>query len=146
MTVRFVLKFILILLLWLPAMPSMAAAPDDISVIVNREVKIRQASVETVRIVFSMRLRAWDDGTPIKVFVLADEEPTHIRFCKKILGMFPYQLRWAWDRLVFSGTGQAPIKVSSEDAMKRKVAATPGAIGYVKRSYLDEQVQELHVK
>ena len=52
--------------------------------------------------IFGMRLRKWEDGSPIKVFVLPDDDLLHIEFSKYILHVFPYQLRAAWDRLVFS--------------------------------------------
>ena len=93
-----------------------------------------------------MRLHAWPDGVPIKVFVLKDRDPIHIAFCKKVLNVFPHQLRWAWDRLVFSGTGQAPFQVDSEETMRAKVASTPGAIGYLKRTLINGSVRVLSIE
>jgi hypothetical protein len=46
-------------------------------------------------------------------------------------------MRSAWDRLVYSGTGQAPLEVSSEEEMRAKIASTPGAIGYLKTVSID---------
>jgi ABC-type phosphate transport system substrate-binding protein len=88
-------------------------------------------SRETLREIFFMRLMAWPDGTPIRVFVLPDKHPLHIRFTKEILGVYPFQLRTAWDRLVYSGTGLAPVTVETVDEMRQRVKATPGGIGYV---------------
>ncbi|HUS25580.1 MAG TPA: hypothetical protein VM369_11580 [Candidatus Binatia bacterium] len=85
----------------------------------------------TLRGMFGMRLRAWPDGTPVRVFVLDDTEALHQAFCESVLQMFPYQLRQNWDRLLYSGTGQVPTVVHSEEEMLRRVASTPGAIGYV---------------
>jgi hypothetical protein len=79
---------------------------------------------------FTRRLGNWVDGQQVKVFVLADDDPLHQAFAKKILGLFPYQLRRTWDRQLFSGTGQAPIQVANEAEMIRRVATTPGALGY----------------
>lgn len=93
--------------------------------------------------IFGMRLKKWEDGSPIKVFVLPDNHPLHIEFSKKILRVFPYQLRNAWDRLVFSGTGEEPIQVSTEQQMRARVGSTPGAIGYLSRSMIDETVKIL---
>ena len=59
---------------------------------------------------------------------------------------FPYQLRSAWDRLVFSGTGQAPDTVSSPEEMLARVAGTPGAIGYLTKSKTDGRVNVLQIK
>jgi len=99
-----------------------------------------------LRAIFGMRLSRWpDDNSEITVFVLADENPSHAQFCKTTLNVFPHQLRRAWDRLVFSGTGQAPIQVTSEAEMLRRVAETPGAIGYVVKKKLDGRVHVLQV-
>jgi hypothetical protein len=84
-----------------------------------------------LREIFFLRRTNWPDGTPIRIFVLPDQEPLHIRFAKEILGVFPYQLRSAWDRMVFSGTGVPPTVVYSADEMRKRVEETPGAIGYL---------------
>lgn len=90
-----------------------------------------------LRAIFGMRLRTWPDGSPIRVYVLPDRHPLHAQFCKRLLGVFPHQMRSAWDRLVYSGTGQAPLEVSSEEEMRAKIASTPGAIGYLKKASID---------
>ena len=77
-----------------------------------------------------MRLRTWEDGTPTRVYVLPDNHAVHVMFCKQILGVFPHQYRTAWDRLVYSGTGQAPLEVESEDEMRARVAGIQGRGGY----------------
>ncbi len=123
-----------------------ALGSESYDVIVNPGVSEQTLSKNAVRAIFAMRLQTWPDGSPVKVFVLADDHPAHIGFSKEILNVFPYQLRAAWDRLVFSGTGQAPIEVSSEKEMRAKVAGTPGAIGYLKGLTASEQVRVLQIK
>lgn len=93
-----------------------------------------------------MHLKTWSDGTKIRVFVLPDDDQLHQSFSKEKLNVFPYQLRSIWDRLVFSGTGQAPIKVNSTEEMLTKVASTPGAIGYLRRANINENVKVLEIK
>lgn len=101
-----------------------------------------------LRGMFGMRLRAWPDGTPVRVFVLKDDDPVHVSFCTEVLQIYPYQLRQNWDRLVYSGTGQPPIVVDSQTELIRRVAETPGAVGYVadKPEVLPAQVRLLHVR
>lgn len=120
----------------------------------------------TLSAIFGMRLRAWADGTPVRVYVLPDDHAVHVAFAKEILGVFPHQLRTAWDRLVFSGTGQAPLEVGgeeeihtgiagidaarpavvgSEEQMREKLARNPGSIGYLSRKMIDERVDVLQV-
>lgn len=100
-------------------------------VISNSSYPESEIARSLLRGVFGMRVRAWPDGTPVRVFVLEDTSPIHEEFAKSVLQVYPYQLRQNWDRLLYSGTGQQPITVSSEDELLRRVAETPGAIGYL---------------
>ncbi|ADE16248.1 conserved hypothetical protein [Nitrosococcus halophilus Nc 4] len=114
-------------------------------VVVNPSVPETTLTRSALRAIFSMRLRTWPDGSLIKVFVLSDNSPLHVQFSKKILNIFPYQLRRTWDRLVYSGTGQAPNEVNSIKEMCNKVASTPGAIGYLAEENIDAQVRKVKV-
>lgn len=111
-----------------------AGAAPDVDVIANPSYPQNDIPRPLLRGVFGMRVRAWPDGRPVRVFVLADESPVHQDFARSQLQMYPYQLRQNWDRLLYSGTGQPPIVVTSEQEMLRRVAETPGAIGYVGRA------------
>ncbi len=114
-------------------------------VIANSHVPYSQISINQLRAIFGMRTRAWPNGLAVVVVVLPDSAPSHISFCKKTINVYPYQLRRAWDRLIFSGTGQAPLTVSDQTAMIETVARTPGAIGYVSGAIDDERLQVLRV-
>lgn len=114
-------------------------------VVVHPAVQSRAIERGMLRAIFSMRMRLWPDGTPIKVFVLEDRDESHRRFVKTKLGVFPYQLRQVWDRLVFSGTGQAPQEVGSSKQMRAHIAITPGAIGYLPEALIDDSVRVLRI-
>lgn len=100
-------------------------------IIVNPSVPAASLDRERLRAIFTMRVTAWPDGPPIRVFVLPDRDPVSDRFYREQLGMYSYVLRAVWDRMVFTGTGLAPTLVRSEEEMRARVRATPGAIGYV---------------
>ncbi len=91
----------------------------------------QQLSREELREIFFGRQTRWPDGSPLRVFVLPDKHPVHIRFAKEILGIYPYQLRSAWDRMIYSGTGTPPVIVESLEQMQLQIERTPGAIGYI---------------
>jgi hypothetical protein len=93
-----------------------------------------------------MRLNEWPNGRHAQVFVLPDNHPLHEAVAKSVLGLYPYQLRRAWDRQLFSGTGPAPITVTTESEMIERVARTPGAIGYAYSDAVDESVRRLEVR
>ena len=113
-------------------------ATDDIVVIAHPSVSQSSMQVSNVRSIFGMRSRNWPTGSSIDVFVLPDDHPTHVKFTKDILQTFPYNLRRIWDRRVFSGVGQAPTSLSSEEEMINHIANSKGAIGYVHRSLIDD--------
>lgn len=115
-------------------------------VIVHPGVGVTRITTNEARLYMTLRLKTWPDGVPVKVFVLPDEAPLHRRFANSVLGLFPYQLRRVWDRQLFSGTGQAPTAVANEAEMLRRVAATPGAIGYVESVPAGASVRPLEVR
>lgn len=88
---------------------------------------------EDLREIFFGRRTQWPDGSPLKVYVLPDQNAVHIRFVKEVLGIYPYQLRSAWDRMIYSGTGVPPIVVDSVEQMQIKIQQTPDAIGYIEK-------------
>lgn len=94
----------------------------------------------------TMRLNQWPNGGRIQVFVLPDNHPLHQSASKAILGLYPYQLRRAWDRQLFSGTGPAPTTVATEAELIERVATTPGAIGYADSGAVLSSVRRLEVR
>lgn len=93
----------------------------------------RELSRADLREIFFGRQTRWPDGSPLRVFVLPDKHPVHIRFAKEVLGIYPYQLRSAWDRMIYSGTGTPPAVVETLEQMQVQIRNTPGAIGYIKK-------------
>ncbi|WP_298442577.1 hypothetical protein [uncultured Ferrimonas sp.] len=100
-------------------------------VIGHQQQQLEQLSSAELRAMFSMRRQFWQDGTAVVVFVLPADSPQHTQFCTKTLGLLPFQLTRAWDRLTFSGNGDRPRIVYTQAEMRRLVHATPGAIGYI---------------
>jgi len=122
-----------------------AFAASQIAIITHPDNAQNALSAKGLKAIFSMRLQTWKNKTPIKVFVLKDNHDLHTQFSKEYIGVFPHQLRKAWDRLVFSGTGQAPIEVNSEEEMLTQVKNTPGAIGYLTTDKVDDSVKTIQL-
>lgn len=117
-----------------------------LGLIANIDVDTNAVTRNEARLYFTMRLKKWPNGTLVKVYVLPDNDPLHRRFANEVLNLYPYQLRRVWDRQLFSGTGQAPTVVSSEEEMRRRVATTPGAIGYADGPLQDPDLRALEVR
>jgi hypothetical protein len=123
-----------------------SASSNAQQVVANADVTDIEISRNEARLFFTMRLQYWANKRPVTVFVLPDDHQLHIDFAKTILGLFPYQLRRVWDRQVFSGTGQAPTQVANQEEMLRRVATTPGAIGYLERSPGDARILSIRIR
>lgn len=125
----------------------LACAQDaSLAVVAHPGVATQHLTRDTTRAIFAMRQRTWPDGQAVRVFVLDNNHPVHARFAKEQLAVYPHQLQLAWDRMVFSGTGQAPNRVSDQQAMLERIATTPGALGYLEREYLDDRVQVISME
>ncbi|MFD2113122.1 hypothetical protein [Thiorhodococcus fuscus] len=114
--------------------------------IVNASLPESSLTRNEALLYFTGRLQRWPNGVPVKVFVLPDSDALHRNFVKSVLGLYPYQLRRVWDRQVYSGTGQAPVLVSSEAEMIERVASTAGGIGYAHEVPADARVRSLEVR
>ncbi len=117
----------------------------SIELVVNDELPQQVISRQELLAIYTMRQRHWPDGTPITVFMLDNSELLK-QFCKKRLKIFPHQLRTRWDRLVYSGTGNAPSEVFSEDELIRKIANNRGAIGFISRIEDYDHIKTISVR
>ncbi len=126
-----------LLLAWVLLWSQPALPAGEPVIVAHADVLQTSITLNQARGLFGMRSPQWPDGRAVKVYVLPDRHPLHDVFCKTILNIFPHQLRTAWDRQVYSGTGQAPIEVANEDEMLARIAATPGAVGYVSKERAD---------
>jgi ABC-type phosphate transport system substrate-binding protein len=115
-------------------------------VIAHQNIQNNELNLNELRAIFSLRARRWPDGTPITVFVLRDEHEAHRQFLLKTLKMLPHQLRRQWDRYIYSGIGQGPTVVESQEEMLSKVKATPGGIGYFEGGIKDDNIHMLSIR
>lgn len=118
----------------------------DPVLVVNPSINQQTIKLNTLRAIFAMRLTKWPNGRLIRVFVLADDSKAHNTFCKSVLKVLPHQLRRAWDRNVFSGTGEAPFEVKNMREMREFITNTQGAIGYLPENSISQPLKLLPVE
>ena len=118
---------------------------QSIIIIVNQSVSETNITRSTLRAIYGMRLHKWSDQLPTRVFILTDTSQAHKDFCEQKLEILPHQMQQAWDRLVYSGTGQAPIRVGTETEMVSKIQSIPGAIGYISAPPTSNAIKVLDV-
>ena len=90
--------------------------------------------------IYLQRRHFWSDGTPI---VPLNREPVSAvreAFSGRVLGNDSAHFAAYWNAQYFHGVFP-PVVLSSGSAVKRYVAADPGAIGYVDVSEVDDSVR-----
>ena len=145
------IRLLISLVLWLVipiaiADPLPASHPEDVFPIINARNNQTDVSRNGLSAIFKMRLNQWKDGSIVTVFVLKDDNPLHKKFSKLVLNVFPHQLRRAWNRAVFSGSGQAPNVLDNKNEMIKKISNTPGAIGYLSPTDINEDIKILNIR
>ena len=139
-------RILLITVLVLGSQLSMTSFAATLKVIANASVEESQLKLKDLRSIYTMKKSIWSNGDRISVFVLSGDNATHKVFCRNLLKVFPRQLESVWYRLVYSGTGEKPVAVSSEEEMVKRVANTPGAIGYIRSESLHEETKVISIK
>lgn len=84
--------------------------------------------------VFRMTQQTLEESLKIQVFSYASDSSLFKSFSKEVLNLNASQLKREWNRRVFTGLGEIPIEVASEQEMIERIKQTPGSIGYVYES------------
>lgn len=109
------------------------------AVVVSSSSKAGSMEGEAVKRVFMGRETSVG-GAPVQV-VYQKGGPTRAGFDQSVLGKSGAELTTYWSRLIFTGKAKAPTEVDSDAAVKAKLAANPGAIGYVSDAGVDSSMK-----
>jgi ABC-type phosphate transport system substrate-binding protein len=132
----------LLLALLLPA----RLLADHLAITINPPPYINTLSQNEARSIFSMRTQNWPDGSPITVYVMPGRTEIHNNFVKQYLKLLPHQLKRSWDRMIYTGVGQAPVEVRSETEMVERLLSTPGSIGYLPKENVNDQLHIINIE
>ncbi|MDI1308373.1 MAG: hypothetical protein PSV17_02920 [Methylotenera sp.] len=118
------------------------ARAEVLVVIVPRNHNIQQVNANELSLIFWRKKLYWADGKRIQTLNYSATNPLRLQFSLSILRSAPETQTNYWNGLYFHGISP-PHVVSSQEAMLRFVAATPGAIGYIGACKLDDRVKPL---
>jgi len=120
-----------------------SAAFADIAIIGNPQDSIGQLNTGNVRKIFLGDRKSFPNGihaTPINHVV---GSPDRKEFFSLVMSMGESSYSRHWKRKISTGIGSSPEEVSSREAILRSVANTPGSIGYIDASKVDDRVKVL---
>lgn len=100
-------------------------------------------TINQVRNLYLNRSKALPDGQTAKPFELPEGHAARTEFHKKVTERNDAQLKAFWSKQVFTGRGQPPAEAGSTASMKAQVSSTPGSVGYIDASDVDDSVKIL---
>ncbi len=84
-----------------------------------------------IKRIFLKKTASYGDGITVTPFDLPDENDVKWRFYKSVMGKKPAQLNSYWSRVLFTGSGEPPQVLNSEQSLINKVNTGSGLIGYI---------------
>lgn len=120
-----------------------AGRTADIAVVVGAgQAAAHGLDAATLARIYRRKMLYWPDGGKIEPVNLPAATPLRSQFSQLALKMEPEELESYWNQQYFQGVFP-PYVLSSEEAVLRFVADTPGAIGYVSACTVDPRVAVL---
>lgn len=96
---------------------------------------------EQVADVFLGKVTSLPGGAGAAPMDLPESNAMREEFYTKTTGKSAAQVKSYWAKMSFTGKGTPPKEAASSAEVKKAVAATPGAIGYVEKSAVDGSVK-----
>ena len=102
-------------------------------------------SIEKIKLLdfYTGDIRVWDDDRPVVVFDLKPRGDVRNAFYK-FLGKSSSRMKSIWMKKMLSGESDPPESMQSEEDILKKVATTPGAIGFVSQSIVNKDVKTVN--
>jgi ABC-type phosphate transport system substrate-binding protein len=135
------MKTITIRLLAILAVFTVVAASGFASPVLigNKNVAAEKLDAATVKSIFLGKKVAWDGAGRITLAVLKGG-PVAEEYFKSAVEMTASAFNNHWRRLAMTGGGTAPKSFEKEEDLRKFVAETPGAVGFVDSTNADDSV------
>lgn len=127
---------------WLQlALPLCLATTAQAQVVVVAGKGVADMSKEQVADIYLGRASSLPGGGTAVLIDQAEASPLRDEFYSKVTGKSAAQAKSHWSKLAFTGKGTPPKEAGSSADVKKAVAGTPGGIGYIEKSAVDDTVK-----
>ena len=113
----------------------------DVLVVTGAKSSFVALSKSQVSDVFLGKVTSLPDGSSATLVDLPESSPLRDEFYLKVANKSSSQAKAYWAKLYFTGRGVPPREAINSNEVKRILNSTPGAIGYIERSALDNSVK-----
>lgn len=134
--VRIVLSTVCLLLF----MTGSVFAAEDLVVIVNKENSnaIDRAMITKI---YLGNISRWPSGGAVVALDQPEESPSTVAFAARVIGKPIRSIKDFWAQNVFTGKAIPPKVLTNDEEVKKMVARSKNAIGYIKSSSADNSVK-----
>lgn len=119
-------------------------SPAQVVVIANKSVPLDTITSAKLYDYYSRETRLWDKDQPVVVYDLKPKKEIKVLFYKSF-GKSINIMKSIWMVNMLSGEGDPPKSLKSEDEMLKRVANTPGAIGFISMAKVKDEVKVLAI-
>lgn len=134
------LSFQIVLALWL-CLISRQGLASELVVIVHPSNPVKNISASKAANLFLIPGATWSDGSPVIPIDLRQPTAPRSDFYLTVSGKNSSLIKTYWARAIFTGTGYPPAEFNTTADVVKYVSETPGAIGYIPKESLTEQVK-----
>jgi ABC-type phosphate transport system substrate-binding protein len=131
-----IVTVIICLLLWA------ANSCAQVAVIANRFVPMDTISKSELLDFYTSDIKKWSDGQPVILLDLKSKGDVKSTFYN-FLGKSASRMKSIWLKKMLLGEGDPPESMISEQELLNKVASTIGALGFVSKANIREDVKLL---
>jgi ABC-type phosphate transport system substrate-binding protein len=114
----------------------------QVAVIAHKDVPADKIERAQLLDFYTFDVKQWQSGDPVIIKDLKPKTESKTAFYD-YLGKSASRMKSIWLKMLLSGEGEPPETVKSEEEMVKKVASTPGALGFVSKSKVTDNVKVL---
>lgn len=116
---------------------AMPAARAEVVPVVSARCSVTALTQNQLVAIFLGKESRFPNGEPVMPLDQAEGNEARDEFYTRYAGQSPAQLKAYWSKLIFTGRSQPPREIASVHKLRKLLAASPYAIGYLRRSEVE---------
>jgi ABC-type phosphate transport system substrate-binding protein len=121
-------------------------AAAEVVTVVSAQNPATTLTKSEVSNIFLGKTNRFPNGTPAVAIDQPEGAAPRVEFYQHISSKQPAEIKAYWAKMIFTGRGQPPMVVDSDEQMKKALASRPDGIGYIDRAAVDDRVKVLAVE
>ncbi|HEY5994675.1 MAG TPA: phosphate ABC transporter substrate-binding protein [Gallionellaceae bacterium] len=139
------IKIFCVLLYCAGSLAAQTASAGELLVVVGNNSAVGSLDKTQVRNIFLGRVSSFPGGQTATPVDQPESSPLRDEFYVKVANLSAAEVKARWAQLAFTGRGEPPRVADNSKEIKKILNATPGAIGYIKKSDIDDSVKIVFV-